>query len=473
MIVVECFQATAQKVLGVQESVEISAIASCKKIDEKEETTTTIQKKAQKIVPVQEGVQVIETKTQETAEDFRSKFMKLRSIASQPAPVVQLKPVTVTQVEPETRAKPFELKKVKKETKAQKVVSEQESVTVSQVTAESTVKEFKEDVVEEKAVRKVSVQKPVTVSEVQAEETTVKEFKEEVKEEKALKKMPVQKPVTVSEVQSEATVKEFKEEIKGEKAKRVVTIQESVSISEIQSEATVQELQEKKPKARHAKPDKKPIVKETAVVTEVKTLTAEQILEEQETSMATEVEELMKFVKVKEFGPGESPLRELAKIGFLVRQGVSVNEITTLYEADRFPALRTPEAQSAMVQLVEREGHGALISEVLTEESTTDEDVVASTVGFRAFMKMVELKHARVEQVITHFAPEDFRSHAWETSEATQVRVLSSVEENVMKVRKLRFQVSLEQRSLRSPKPLSTTRPCQLEPSFRVIGLWI
>jgi hypothetical protein len=31
------------------------------------------------------------------------------------------------------------------------------------------------------------------------------------------------------------------------------------------------------------------------------------------------------------------------------------------------------------------------------------------------------MRHAAVEEVITHFAPEDFRPHAWETSEATQV----------------------------------------------------
>ncbi|PSN29187.1 hypothetical protein C0J52_25667 [Blattella germanica] len=345
--------ATAQKVLTVHESVEVSAVGSSKKIDE--QTTTVTTDTAERKSSIQEGVQVTETRAQEKTDDFRSKFFKLRSIAARPTAQVQLKPVTVTQVQPELKAKPFELKKVQKETKAQKVVTQQESVSVSQVTSQSTVKEFKE------------------------------------------------------------------EKKKTEKAQRVMPVQESVTIEEIQSEATVKELQEKKPKVRRAKVEKKPVVKETAVVTEVKTLTAEQILEEQETKMATEVEELMKFVRAKEFGPGESPLRELAKIGFLVRQGVSVNEITTLYQADKFPALRSPEAQSAMVQLVEREGHGTLISQVLTEESTTDEALVAATVGFRAFMRMVELRHAAVEEVITHFAPEDFRSHAWETSEATQV----------------------------------------------------
>jgi hypothetical protein len=370
-------------VLPVQESVSVSAVASCKKIDdETAEKLEQPQEKAKKIVPVQEPVTVSETKPEDAVEEFRSKVTELRT-ATKTAPVQQS--VTVSEVQAEGQVKEFVQKKV--EEKAQQIVSIQESVSVSQVTSESTTREFKEKQMEEKAIRKMSGQKSVTVS----------------------------------EVQSESTVEEFKQDKQTEKAQRVVPIQESVIVSDVQSEATVKELQEKKPKTRRARPEKKPDVKESAVITEVKTLTAEEILKVEETKMATEVEELMQFVRAKEFGPGESPLRELAQIGFLVRQGVSVSEITTLYEADRFPALRTPEAQSAMVQLVEREGQGALISEVLTEESAADEDTVAATVGFRAFMRMVELRHAAVEEVIMHFAPEDFRPHAWETSEATQV----------------------------------------------------
>jgi len=73
--------------------------------------------------------------------------------------------------------------------------------------------------------------------------------------------------------------------------------------------------------------------------------------------------------------------------------------------------------------LVERKGHGPLITQVLTEETTTDESFVAATVGFRAFMKMVELQHATVEEVITHFAPEDFRPRAWEVTEISEVQI--------------------------------------------------
>lgn len=383
--------------LTIQESVSVSAVASCKKIDdEATEKLEKPQEKAKEFVPLQEHVTVSETKPVDVIEDFRSKRTKLRRIATSTTPVQQS--VTVSEIQDEGQVTEFTQTKV--ERKAQKIVSTQESVGVSQVTSESTVEEFKEQRVEEKAVRKMSGQKSLTVS----------------------------------EVQSESTVGEFKQDRPTKKAEALIPVHESVIVSDTQSEATVKVLQEKKPKTRYAKPEKKPAVKETAVVTEVKALTAEEILHVEETKMATEVEELMKFVRAKEFGPGESPLRELAQIGFLVRQGVSVNEITTLYEADHFPALRTPEAQSAMVQLVEREGEGTLISQVLTEESAANEDLVAATVGFRAFMRMVELRHAAVEEVIMHFAPEDFRPHAWETSEATQVSYESNINSSQMTI---------------------------------------
>ena len=212
--------------------------------------------------------------------------------------------------------------------------------------------------------------------------------------------------VAISEVHTESGVQEIKRtESKQRRAKKtVVTSQESSDVVEVR-QTRVQEFEEieEKPKRKRSKP----II---------------EIIDKYRENIAREVDEIMEMLNAKEFGPGESPLRELATIGFLVRQGVSVNEINeSLYRTDAFPALRTPDAQNALVQLVEREGHGPLITQVLTEETTTDESVVAATVGFRAFMRMVELIHATVEEVITHFAPEDFRPRAWEVTEVTEV----------------------------------------------------
>lgn len=288
-----------------------------------------------------------------------------------------------------------------------------ESVETTAVASCKKLDEKTQEVKKEKAEKLLPVQEPVTVSETQVEER-VKEVVEEKKTQKKAKKtVTISESIEVSEIDSEDVVKEMKEKAKPKTAKLVAPVQEPVSVQEVQPEATVEELPEKRPKTRKAKVEK---TEEEGTVRVTKVTT--QILER--AKHAREVEEVLEFVRAKEFGPGERPLRELAQIGFLVRNGVSVNEVTNLYQEDRFPALRTPVAQSALVQVVERQGHSALISEVLTEETVTDE-TLASTVGFRAFMRMIELQHANVEEILTHFAPEDFRPHAWETLEASQV----------------------------------------------------
>lgn len=277
----------------------------------------------------------------------------------------------------------------------------------------------------------VEEQKPLDVQEVQVIESTetIKETTD--KKERAKPIVPIQEPVSTSAI---ATCKkidtshETTEKIE-ETATVVFTEKEPVSVSTTVIEDTVEEIKEtKKPKERKPKYETTESIDQTAVVSKV---TVEEVIERVKKIKITKkkqlnkaIEETLEFTKAIEFGPGENPLRELAEIGFLFRNGVTVNDVTVLYHADKYPSLKTPEAQSAMVNLVERQGHGALISQVLTEETTTDERLVAATIGFRAFMKMVELKHATVEEVITNFAPEDFRPHAWESVETTEVSVV-------------------------------------------------
>lgn len=218
--------------------------------------------------------------------------------------------------------------------------------------------------------------------------------------------------IVISEIMSEDTVPDFTIETKLDHAQVISEILQKVSISE----AHMQEMKHMETKQKKIKKVKTEKVKED--------ITVKEIVERQKENIAREVNEIMEVLDAKEFGPGESPLRELATIGYLVRQGVSVNEINEcLYRTEIFPALKTPDAQNALVQLVERKGHGPLITQVLTEETTTDESFVAATVGFRAFMRMVELQHATVEEVIIHFAPEDFRPRAWEVTEISEVQI--------------------------------------------------
>lgn len=233
-------------------------------------------------------------------------------------------------------------------------------------------------------------------------------------EERAKQIVEERESVIVSEITSEDIVPDFTVETKLDHAQVTSETLEKVSVSEAHVETKRIETKQKKVKKIKAEKVKDDI-------------TVKEIVERQKENIAREVDEIMEVLDAKEFGPGESPLRELATIGYLVRQGVSVNEINEcLYRTEIFPALKTPDAQNALVQLVERKGHGPLITQVLTEETTTDESFVAATVGFRAFMRMVELQHATVEEVITHFAPEDFRPRAWEVTEISEVRRLHS-----------------------------------------------
>uniref|UniRef100_A0A182NH79 Ig-like domain-containing protein n=1 Tax=Anopheles dirus TaxID=7168 RepID=A0A182NH79_9DIPT len=136
---------------------------------------------------------------------------------------------------------------------------------------------------------------------------------------------------------------------------------------------------------------------------------------------SVEVKEILTNLKAGEFGPGEAPLRELATIAFMVKHGVTVSEITSFYQANHFPALQKPESQSAMVLLLEREGYANIVTEILTE-TDMDETQLAATAGFRAFMRMIEVNHASVEEIIAHFSPDDFVVQEWKTETAYEVR---------------------------------------------------
>lgn len=133
-----------------------------------------------------------------------------------------------------------------------------------------------------------------------------------------------------------------------------------------------------------------------------------------ELKTSDEVNKLLKKFEAKNFDSGIEPLRELATISYMVQKGLSSNEIDKLFQANLFPELQTPESQSALVQLLERQGHANLVSEVLSEKSETesDENYVA-TAGFRAFLKMVEKTNVNIEEIVLTISPEDFNASNW------------------------------------------------------------
>lgn len=325
-----------------------------------------------------------------------------------------------------TKAKLYvkEITEAKKKEKLELKVAEEieEKVKKERVKVEKKVQRK----VKQTKITTTDFEKPVEVEEIRPQEST--EQITEVLDEKQQAKPVLQilSPLQTEAIASCKKIDDAEEEIQQlETAKELVSPVEPLYIEESISEHITESFGQKKPKSRRAKPETTPGVSETATIAEVKLeeiiVRVEEIIAKEEIKMAKEITEILETVRAKEFGPGEYPLREIAEIGYLIRNGITIKEVSVLYSEDKFPALKTPEAQSALVNVVERKGYGPLISEVLTEETVVDEKLMAATVGFRAFMKMIELKHATIEEVITQFVPEDFVQHAWEATETQEV----------------------------------------------------
>ncbi|XP_052746795.1 titin, partial [Bicyclus anynana] len=322
-------------------------------------------------------------------------------------------------------------------TKKTKVKKEKRKEQVKQIVEDITVSSIEEDTVPDEIIEEEA---PVEENEVPREEP-------ELVEDETIKKVTTKK----TKVKKEKRKEQVKEIVEDEviSVTEEDTVPEKVTVEElpieeikidreepdIVEEITVEKITTKKTKVKKDK--RKELVKE--VIEDVVISATESPDEKPEIDEldrleslpaddAVEIEEVLEVIDVKKFGPGESPLRELAKIGYMLRKGATTEEIESLYDAQCFPALRAPQAQSALVRLVERQGHSGLITEALTQETTQAEDVIAAKVGFRAFMRMIVSKHATVEEVITHFSPEDFKPRSWEHKEASET-VVQSVEE--------------------------------------------
>lgn len=137
------------------------------------------------------------------------------------------------------------------------------------------------------------------------------------------------------------------------------------------------------------------------------------------------VDRTLKKISAKTFGEtGEESVRDLASIGVMLNYGITIQEVIYMYETNVFISLKKPEAQAALVSLVEREGHEPLITQVIAETSSEDEKVMASTVGFKAFIRMIDTCNISVEETILKFAREDFVTQDWRISK--EVRLLTA-----------------------------------------------
>lgn len=310
----------------------------------------------------------------------------------------------------------------KQEILVKKAQEEEERITKERVTIEKR-KEIRKK--QRATLKEEEIIKPVGVTEVQPVEATEEITVLEVKEDKAKPILEIQEPVKTEAIASCKKIDEKEHEVLLEKVTQKLSPVEPLSIDEILAEEIIKDIEKILPKTAKAKPTTQEQVQETVDITEVKLEQiierCEKIIRKSEIKMAREVTHMLEMIQAKEFGPGQTPLREIAEIVYLIKNGITVKEVTVLYDEDKFPSLKTPEAQSAMVNVVERKGHSALITEVLTEETTIDESKLAATVGFRAFMKMVEANYVTVEEILGNFVPEDFMQRAWEATEGTVI----------------------------------------------------
>lgn len=85
------------------------------------------------------------------------------------------------------------------------------------------------------------------------------------------------------------------------------------------------------------------------------------------------IEEVLTESLPREFGPdAKEPVKEMARVSVMMKEGVQAEEIITMMETDQLPNLKKPESQAPLLKVVEQQGQSALVCQVLIEESVKD-----------------------------------------------------------------------------------------------------
>lgn len=134
-----------------------------------------------------------------------------------------------------------------------------------------------------------------------------------------------------------------------------------------------------------------------------------------------ELLKVLEGINKDSYGPGLDTIKELSTIEFLMKRGSTIDDIKNIYNINGFVALKQPESQFALVQFIEKAGHGKLITEILIAEHVADDELLASTVGFLALLKLIEMNHTTIENVICQLSHEDFTRQDWKSMEGKEV----------------------------------------------------
>ena len=116
-------------------------------------------------------------------------------------------------------------------------------------------------------------------------------------------------------------------------------------------------------------------------------------------------------------------MKAIADIRLRIEHGASVKEVNAAYDSHQFPELERVEAQMAMIKVVEKVGHSAIVHEVLAQECTGKDEVDLQNVGFKALISTLAKESFKVDEIITQFHEDDFEE------EAVQARLAQLVTE--------------------------------------------
>ncbi|KAF2361288.1 hypothetical protein FHG87_007955 [Trinorchestia longiramus] len=97
--------------------------------------------------------------------------------------------------------------------------------------------------------------------------------------------------------------------------------------------------------------------------------------------------------------------KDMHKVGQMVKQGVSTDEVLNLFEAGEFPALRKVEAQAQLLNVVEESGFSAIVNKVTIGEAMQKSE---KAIGAKAFVKMMEEAKVDIQEIISETLPKEF-----------------------------------------------------------------
>ena len=123
----------------------------------------------------------------------------------------------------------------------------------------------------------------------------------------------------------------------------------------------------------------------------------------------------------EEFNLKTRPVVEMAQISTFLNEGISCQEVLALVQAGDLPALRQPETQWPLVQVMDKLGHSATVSQVIVEEPTlnletsemqtteekVDKFISTQSIGLRSLLKMAVQESLNTTDIVSQTKTEE------------------------------------------------------------------